>query len=88
MGIDHRRDGVGGIVKAVDELEAQGNHQRQPEQQKGGPGGDDRAAGIDVVHQAPGRKQQPGQEQAEEQDQGTATGLVVQARPWIRCGRR
>ncbi|MNG03126.1 hypothetical protein D3C84_861910 [compost metagenome] len=75
-------------MKAIDELEAQGDHQRHPEQQEGGPGGDHRAAGIDVVRQAPGCVKQTGQQQAEEQDQGAATGLVVQLRSWVGCGKR
>ncbi|MNJ51602.1 hypothetical protein D3C77_469120 [compost metagenome] len=88
MGVDHGGDGVGGIVKAIDELEAQGDYQGHPEQQERGPGGDHRAAGVDVLDQAPGGVQQTRKQQAEEQGQGTAAGLVVQARLCFGCGWR
>ena len=34
MGIDHRRHRIGGVVEAVDELEAQRDQQRQAQQRE------------------------------------------------------
>jgi hypothetical protein len=45
-------------VKAVDELEAQGDQQRHAQQQERRPGGDHRAQFVHVVHQAVGGEQQ------------------------------
>ena len=35
VSIDHRGHGVGGVVKSIDELEAQGDHQRYAEKHEG-----------------------------------------------------
>ncbi len=39
VGVDAGRDGVGGVVEAVDELEAEGDEQRDAEQNEGEHGG-------------------------------------------------
>ncbi|MNE38991.1 hypothetical protein D3C80_1329140 [compost metagenome] len=88
MGVDHRGHGVGGVVETVDELEAQGNQQRQAEQQKWGPGGDHGAGGVDVAKQAPGGVQQPAHQQAEKQGQGGAAGFVVETGAGVKVGQR
>ncbi|MCY1460531.1 hypothetical protein D9M71_780980 [compost metagenome] len=62
MGVDHRGHRVGRVVKAIDELKAQGDQQGHPEQQEGRPGGDHRTGGVDVAKQAPGGIEQSAQQ--------------------------
>ncbi len=49
VGVDHGGDCVGRVMKAVDELEAQGDQQRYAQQHERGPGGDHRAHVVNVL---------------------------------------
>ena len=58
MGVDDRRDGVGGVVEAVDEFEAERDQQRDAEQDEGQIGHDRRAGLLQIAPDAPGREAQ------------------------------
>ena len=77
VGVDHRRDRVGGVVEAVDELEAQGDQQRYAQQQEWRPGGELGAHFVHVVHQAVGGEQQAHGEYGEEHDHRQQAGFCV-----------
>ena len=59
-GVDHRRHGVGRVVEAVDEFEAERNQQRDKEQEIGQIGRDLGAGRVDVDIDAVGDEQQRG----------------------------
>ncbi len=67
MGVYHGGYRVGGVVEAVDELEAQGNQQRQAQQKERCGRGDDRTACGHILLEAPGGVGDTSQQQAEEQ---------------------
>ncbi|MNH01644.1 hypothetical protein D3C79_608660 [compost metagenome] len=74
-------------MEAIDELEAQGNQQRQAQQQEWRDRGDYRAAGRHILLQAPGGVGDAGQQQAEEQHQGGTPRLVGKLRAGIALGQ-
>ena len=68
MRVDHGRDRIGGIVEAVDELEAQRDHEREAEQDEGQHGGDRGPGRRDVAINAERREEQA-QRDDDEKDQ-------------------
>ena len=88
MGVDHGRDRVGGVVEAVDEFEAERDQQRHEQQNIGQVGGDPHAGRVDVGVDAVGDVQQPGGEDAEEQDHGQRIEPLVEVWPRVRLDRR
>ena len=77
-GVDHGRDCVGGIVKAVDEFEAQRNQQRHHQEQVGQIIRYFGASGINVGINAVGDKQQSGSQDAEENDHRQRVETLVE----------
>ena len=78
--IDHRGDGIGGVMEAIDELEAE-RDQQSDEQQKIRQVGRRLHAGRSDVHvQAIRHEQHAGGEHTEEQDQCKRIGRSVELR--------
>jgi len=69
MGIDHRGDGVGRVMEAVDELEPERDQQRHEQQKVWQVGRGLHAGGVDVDVHAVRHVQNAGREESEEQDQ-------------------
>ncbi len=88
VGVDHGGHGVGGIVEAVDELEAQGNQQGYAQEQEGCPGGDDSAELVHVVQQAVGGEQQTDSQHCKEEDSGKNARFAFQLWPAVAGGGR
>ena len=76
--VDDGRDGVGGVVEAVDEFEAERDQQRHAQEQKGQPRRDRRAGRFDVLMETIGRVEQAAREQRQEYKRGNRTGFVIE----------
>ncbi len=68
MGIDHRGDGVGRVMEAVDELEPERDQQRHEQQKEWQVGRGLHARGVDVDVDAVRHVENAGSEESEEQD--------------------
>ena len=69
MRVDHRRDGIGGIVKAVDEFKPKGNQQSDAEQKEWQDARDRGSRRRDVPINIPGCEEEPkGHDREEDQD--------------------
>jgi hypothetical protein len=88
VGVDHRRHRIGGVVKAVDELEAERDQQRDEQQDVGQVGRHPRAGRVDVDIDAVGDEQQARGENAEEQDHRQRIEALVEIGPRGRLDRR
>ena len=78
VGVDHGRHRVGGVVEAVDELEAERDQQRDEQQEIGQVGRDLGAGRVDVGIEAVGDEQQSAGEDAEEQDHRQRVEALVE----------
>ena len=78
MGVDHRRHGIGGIVKAVDELEAESDHQGDAQKKKGQDAFDRRARRLDVAVDAIGREEQAAAYDAQKNDDGPHVDRMIE----------
>ena len=87
VGVDHRGHRVGGVVEAVDELEAERDQQRQAQQDERPDGGGGLAAAGVVGGDAVGRVAQADQQQQREDRPGALAGLVVEARAAAAAAR-
>ena len=81
VGIDHGRDRVGGVVEAVDELEAERDQKRDEQQDVGQVSRDPGAGRVDVGIDAVGDEQQSCGENAEEQDHRQRVETLVEIGP-------
>ena len=68
MGIDDGSDGVCGVVEAIHELEAEGDHQCDEQQDEGQVSCDLRAGLVHVDIKAVGDEQEPGRQNPEEKN--------------------
>jgi hypothetical protein len=69
VGVDHRGDGVGGVVEAVDELEAERDQKGDEQKKIWQVGRRPHAGRVDVRVQAIRHEQDAGAEESEKQDQ-------------------
>ena len=84
MRVNHRGNGVGGIVKTVNKLKAKRNKQGHAQQNVGNPG-DNFATGVsDVRNQTVASEQQADGEYAEKNNGGYRPGFMVE----VGAGRR
>ena len=81
MGVDHGRHRVGGIMKAVDEFEAERDQQRDQQQQIGQVACYLGAGRVDIGVDAVGHEQQRGRDHAHVYDAGQRVKAAVEFRP-------
>jgi hypothetical protein len=83
VGVDHRRDGVGGVVEAVHELEAEGDEQREAEQREGTDRQRRLAGGLHVRDQVEERVAEPSHQNEQEEADSSRMHPAVEIRaPW------
>jgi hypothetical protein len=87
IGVDHRSDGIGGIVEAVHEFEAERDQQRQPEESEHPSASSSPTPRVSVSTLQPG-KSQPARHDRREQQFGQGMGLVVETGPRLRLVNR
>jgi hypothetical protein len=80
MGVDHRRHRVGGVVEAIDELEAERDKERDAEKKERQQRQPLRHRSVDVTHQAVAGKAHANQQQDQEQQHGRAARLAIERR--------
>ena len=68
MGIDDGRDGICGVVEAIDEFEAERDHQCDEQQDERQVSRDLRAGLVHIDIKAVGDEQEPGRQDAEEKN--------------------
>ena len=78
MRIDDGCDGIGRVMEAVDEFEAERDQQRHPKEQKGQIGAHGRAGLGNVEVNTVGREQEAGRENAAEEHYGDEVGSLVE----------
>ena len=81
MGINHRGDGIGGVVKAIDELKAERNQQRQSQQKEGQEAGDRHVGLFNVTDQVETGERETRDQQNKKQRFTEATAFAVEIRP-------
>ncbi|MCY1422619.1 hypothetical protein D9M71_383090 [compost metagenome] len=92
VGVDHGGHRIGGVMEAIDELEAQGDQQCQAQQQEGRPGGDHGLGIANVLQQAVGRKTQAQGQDEKKRERGDAARLMAELGAVLggingRCGQ-
>ena len=80
VGVDDRRDGIGGVVEAVDELEAERDQQRDCKQCENADRKRRRLRLAQVVHQAVEREQSASNQQTNKHDNGRQRRPGIQLR--------
>jgi hypothetical protein len=77
MGVDHRRDRVGGVVKSVHEFEAERDQQGDAEEDERQIGLDRRAGLLDVAEDAPGHEGKAQRDDPEVGQHGFDRGRLI-----------
>ncbi len=78
MGVDHRGDRISGIVKAINELKAERNQQRQSQQKERQIAGNRGVGFFNIIDQVKSGEGQPGDQQNEKQRFAEAAALAVE----------
>jgi hypothetical protein len=94
MGVDDGRHGIGGVMEAIHELEAQRDYERDAEQEEGEPSRRRRHAGrLDIEVETVDREDEAAEEQPEEQPHREYGCIVIKLRlagrvKRLDCGTR